>query len=100
MNNIVTLEDAKKHLNVDFDDDNGYISTLIEVATERIESHLDIKFDDVFDDTDSIPKSIKHAILLLIGELYKNRELTTENSVNELPFTINYLLTNYKNYSY
>ena len=96
MNNIVSLDEAKKHLNVSFDDDNEYISTLICVASERIESHIDKKFEEF----EVIPMSIKHAVLLLVGELYKNRELTTESSVNELPFTIDYLLTNYKNYSY
>ena len=96
MNNIVSLDEAKKHLNVGFDDDNEYISTLIAVASERIESHIDRKFEEF----EVIPMSIKHAVLLLVGELYNNRELTTENSVNELPFTIDYLLTNYKNYSY
>lgn len=96
MNNIISLDEAKKHLNVSFDDDNEYISVLIAVASERIESHIDKKFEEF----EEIPMSIKHAVLLLVGELYKNRELTTESSVNELPFTINYLLTNYKNYSY
>lgn len=96
MNNIVSLDEAKKHLNVGFEEDDEYISTLICVASERIESHIDKKFEEF----NEIPKSIKHAVLLLVGELYKNRELTSESSVNELPFTIDYLLTNYKNYSY
>lgn len=96
MNNILSLNEAKKHLNVGFEEDDEYISTLICVASERIESHIDKKFEEF----NEIPKSIKHAVLLLVGELYKNRELTSESSVNELPFTIDYLLTNYKNYSY
>ena len=46
MNNIVSLDEAKKHLNVGFEEDDEYISTLICVASERIESHIDKKFEE------------------------------------------------------
>jgi hypothetical protein len=36
----VTLAEAKRHVRVDFDEDNDYITALIEVATADVEQHL------------------------------------------------------------
>lgn len=100
--NIVTLAEAKKHLNLDdyIVDDDDYITMLIDVATERVETHLDIKFDDVFNDLVDVPKSIKHGILLVVGEMYRHRELTTTESEINHTYSLDWLLANYKNYSY
>lgn len=44
----------------------------------------------------NIPKSIKHAMLLLIGHLYENREDTIAKKLENIPIGINSLLANYK----
>lgn len=43
-----------------------------------------------------IPASIKQAMLLLIGHLYENREMTTKQALSEIPMGINSLLSTYK----
>jgi len=43
-----------------------------------------------------IPKSIKQAMLLLIGHLYENREETISRTLEKIPLGIQSLLANYK----
>ena len=46
-----------------------------------------------------IPPAVKAAMLLLVGNLYANREPVSYASVNKVPYTFDYLLSLYKNYS-
>lgn len=45
-----------------------------------------------------LPASIIHAVLLLIGNLYNNREPVSYGTVVKVPYTLDYLLAPYKNY--
>ena len=85
----VKLEEAKKHLLLDdsFKDDDLYILGLIDVAE-----------DAVAVDGEFTPPAVIHAILLLIGNLYANREPVSYSSVNKVPYTFDYLISLYKNY--
>ena len=44
--NLITLAEAKKHLNVDddFTDDDGYIALLIDAMTDKVESETESRF--------------------------------------------------------
>lgn len=44
----------------------------------------------------NLPESIKQAILLVAGDLYENREATSEKRVYELPFSVKALLMPYR----
>lgn len=46
----------------------------------------------------SCPAMIKQAILLMVGELYKNREESSEANLKSVPFGINALLSPYRFY--
>lgn len=76
---MVTLEEVKTHLNIDADytSDDTYLNWLIDVASESILNQLDWADAEV-----EYPKSVNHAILIRVAELYNNREETTSNSVN------------------
>ncbi|WP_256467859.1 head-tail connector protein [Bradyrhizobium sp. 18] len=177
---LVSLEEAKAHLRVDFDDDDDYIESLVETVTNTLDgpggwlgralitqtlewrgdefgtcdirlpyppiaSIVSVKYDD--DDgaeqtvssgdyrlvgqpslprialaygsswpstrsqsesvrirytagygtaVDSVPAPIRQAVLLMIAELYENRELTTDRSRAELPFSAMALLSTYR----
>jgi hypothetical protein len=45
-----------------------------------------------------LPPAIQHAILLMVGNLYNNREPVSYNTVVTVPYTLEYLLGLYKNY--
>ncbi len=60
------------------------------------EKDIVIRFVAGYGAASAVPNPIKHAILLLIGELYENREMSIiGTSVNSLPFTIKNLLSPY-----
>ena len=99
--NYLNLDILKKHLNVDsyFHEDDEYISSLGDVAEEMVATHLDNKLDIITADNDGhLPMPIKHAMLLLVGNLYQNREGIAFTTVNDIPHSYDYLLAQYKNY--
>jgi uncharacterized phiE125 gp8 family phage protein len=49
---------------------------------------------------DNVPQELKHAILLLVGHLYKHRELTETQSLSDVPWTVDQLITPYRNWSF
>ncbi len=97
----ITLNQAKAHLLVDedFTGDDVYITNLITVAQDSIAQHLDIALDELEDGNGQLPPSIVHAMLLMIGNLYANREPVSYSSVAEVPYTYKYLIGLYKHYS-
>lgn len=95
------LMTVKKHLLVDdsFKDDDQYISRLIEVAENAVEVNLDIALYELEDRQGNLPSPIIHAMLLMIGTLYNNRESVIVGvTPAELPLGYNYLIGLYKNW--
>lgn len=96
----ITLEEAKKHLLVDpdFNEDNEYIQALINTAEEAVSLNINTKLTAIADGGE-LPSSVKSAVLLLIGNLYANREPVAYTAVNKVPYTFDYLIALNKNYS-
>lgn len=99
----VTLALAKQHLNVEsgYTADDAYITHLIEVAEMTVERHIDYLLEDYIEgEGDELPKPLQHAILLYVGDLYMSREANAYGvNVSEVPFSYDYLLSLYKDYS-
>lgn len=92
----ITIEEVKQHLRIDSDytfDDN-YIDSLISVAQTVISN--DIQRD--LSTYDEIPTPLKHAMLLLIGDYYNNREDSNDLKMNTIPNGIKRLIAPYINY--
>ena len=86
---MISLEQAKQHLRVDFADDDALIELYIGAATEQIERHIQRKVIDHEDqrqgpDDLMVNDALKAAALLFVGNLYENREATTDKT-GELP---------------
>ena len=101
--NYLTLQEIKKHLNIDndFTDDDSYIESLGEVAEEIVKQH--VRKDLFMITTESgnkLPAPIKQAMLLLIGNYYANRESVTYAAAKELPQAYEYLLSPYVSYGF
>ena len=95
------LYQVKKHLNIDedFHDDDEYLVTLIEVAQATVEKHIDNNLEEIASANDGeLPSPLCHAMLLLIADLYANRETVAYTSISKLPLSYDYLLALYKNY--
>lgn len=99
--NYLTLAQIKKHLNIDtqFTDDDEYIESLGEVAEEIVSQHLRQDLSVIASGyNDNLPKPIVHAMLLLVGNFYANRETVAFASAYELPLSYEYLLSPYVGY--
>lgn len=110
---IVTLAEAKKHLNIEsyFTDDDSYITSLIEVAFYSIKNRCnnttwvdtsgstDKQFADDGVNGTTIPFVIKQAILLLVGNLYSNREPVAFSQPVIIPYSLEFLISPYINYN-
>lgn len=95
----ITIEQAKKHLNIDdeFILDDLYILDLISVAEDAISGHLNIALDEL-EAGGQLPPAIIHAMLLMIGNLYANREPISYGIMAKVPLSYEYLLGLYKKY--
>ena len=95
----VTVEELKKHLNIDFDDDNAYLVELAKVAQDMIATFLNRKLADMTDKDGCLPPAVRHALKLQVGNLYANRESVTYGAAGNIPFTLQAILRPLKNYS-
>ena len=91
----------KKHLNIDsgFTADDDYLLFLDQVAQGTIEAHIDLTYDELTQKYGEVPLPILQAELLYVGNLYNSRESITFATANEIPFTYDYLLALFKDYS-
>lgn len=95
------LNEIKQHLNIDeyFIADDSYVTSLGDVAEAVVEKHIDNSLDMLCDSEGVLPAPLRHAMLLLIGNFYANRESVTMLNAKELPLSYNYLLDLFKNYN-
>lgn len=96
------LERIKKHLNLDtyFTEDDKYILYLAQVAEEVVQRHIDANLKDIAAKEGGIlPPPLLHAMLLFIGDMYASRESVSYANAVEIPFSYEYLLSLYKDYS-
>lgn len=95
----INLQITKQHLNIDdsYTNDDQYISELIDVAEEVVMKAINEETLQLGADG-SVPKSLLHAALLLIGNYYANREAVAFANVNKVPLAFEYLINLYKKY--
>ena len=92
----------KKHLNIDesWVEDDEYIKALCLAAEQAVENHLQRPLSEIVDEHGRLPAAVKHAILLLVGHFYSNRESVSFASASEIPLAYQYLLQPYKSYAF
>lgn len=101
----LTIEELKKHLNVDHSEDDAYIKELIEVAEDSVSEYLQAPLSEFCESHadgkcphEVLKPSIRHAIRLLVGTWYANRESVTFGNAQSLPHSVSYLLTPLRKY--
>lgn len=98
--NTLTLNLIKQHLNIDqdFTADDEYLTSLGEVAEEMVLKHLDYNnINEIVVKFNGFPVPIRHAMLLLVGNFYMNRESVSTVTMTSIPHSYEYLLAVYKN---
>lgn len=73
---IVTVEDAKAHMNVTIEDDDALIGAKIDAAEAWIGKFIGSPLDDATAFPDGTPEPLKEAVRQLTAHLYENREAT------------------------
>lgn len=82
---MLTIDDLKKHLNIDHNEDDAYIEELILVAKDAVETYINKPLSDCTDAEGNLKPAIRHACRLLVGTWYANRESVVFASPAELP---------------
>lgn len=93
-----TLSEIKQHLNIDeaFKDDDQLLLLYIQTAEEAVQRDLDRPLHRLVDPVSGyLPFPIKAATLMLVANLYANRENVNVVKLTENP-TYRYLLTPYR----
>ncbi len=101
MANYLTLSTVKQHLIVDasFTDDDAYIGGLMNVAEAVVERDIDVPLATLVDGAGNLPAPITQAMLLVVGNLYANREPVAIGTITaSIPYTFDYLKGLYKNH--
>lgn len=97
----IPLDVAKKHLNIeeDFHDDDEYIVSLVDAAEQAVRVHVNDDYEVLAEKNGGcLPTPILQATLLMVGNLYQNREIVGSKTV-ALPFNYQYLIDLYRNYN-
>lgn len=92
---MVNIEELKKHLNIEFDDDNDYLSLLEMAAVRTLKNYCQSDFSTLEDDDLNV---IVHCVKILVANLYANRESIAYSSIVEVPYSFEYLLQPYVRY--
>ena len=93
------LQQVKQHLIIDHNDDNQYLADLITVAEDVVRRDLNVYSPKELEDCGGmLPASVLHAMLLLVGTFYANRETVTYGNVHVVPHSYEYLIALARNY--
>lgn len=95
---MLTIDDIKKHLNIDHDEDDAYLDELISVAEDAVESYLNKPLAECVDSAGNLKPAVRHACRLLIGTWYANRESVVFSSPSLLPDGVAALLMPLRNF--
>ncbi len=95
------LNFLKKHLNIDqeYTGDDLLLEFYRTAAIKIVEQHLNKPLAQVKAENNGIfPKPLELAMMLIIGDMYQNREGTSSTSMSALPHSYDYIMDLYKCY--
>lgn len=90
---MITLQDAKLHLRVDHNEEDALIGWMLDAAIEGAANYLNVEVGDL--DDPLLPAPVKAAVLLVVGDLYANREAVGTQPYSQNP-TYERLLNPYR----
>lgn len=90
----ITLDELKQHLNIerDYHGDDSYLQSLIDAAKVVVQKHI----CDSIDGKSEGQLPLAHAVKLLVGTWYMNRE--SLSNLQKGNHSYEYILSLYKNY--
>ena len=97
---LLTLEEVKTHCRIDqhYHEEDNYLYDLIEVAEHDVAQRIRYKsIEEAFPDG-SMPPNVRHAIKIVVANLYENRESISAATLSKVPETLDALLGPYVRY--
>lgn len=91
---VLTLQEIKDHLKIDGDEQNAELKRLYDAAEDYVLMYLGqtaLPWD-----SNPCPASVKHALLLVIGDLNENREAAVTGTIHTDNPTVDRLLSFYR----
>lgn len=91
----ITIDELKRHLNIerDYHGEDSYLQSLIDAAQVVVQKHI----CDSIDGKSEGQLPLAHAVKLLVGTWYMNRE--SLSNLQKGNHSYDYILSLYKNYS-
>lgn len=85
----ISLSTVKSHLNLDqdFTEDDILLLNYINIATNAVEANINGGIEE-FNDKDcstDMPSRVEGMVLLLVAEMYNNREMQTAGTLKQSP---------------
>ena len=65
---VVSVDEVKKHLRIQHDDENSYLESLVAQAQAAAEDFCRVTFDI------NAPETIRLAVMLMVSHFYENRD--------------------------
>ena len=94
----IDLQTLKEHLKIDVDIEDNYLVTLIEAAEDAVKNHIGVDLGYYVARDGGLPPALEQAVLLMVANLYNNRESIAYTSVYSIPMSLDYLLAQFKKY--
>lgn len=80
---MITLKELKEHLQIEgVASEDAYLLELLSVAVAVVERSANVERGEL---TQNEIKIFRQAVLLLVGDYYKNREDTTDLNIKAIP---------------
>lgn len=91
---MIELSDIKRHLNVDFDEDDLLIESMIKAVEASMEHTIGASLSELMKDG-KLPDDLLHVSRIMVAKLYEYREGNTYGKVQDVSFTLSHLLAPY-----
>ena len=93
---IVSVEEAKTHLRIEHDEEDGYIENLIRQAQAAAEDYCRVRFEPTDDEGEPIetdaPEPVRLAVLLMTSFYYENRDIPDMTTYKSMRMAFEHLL--------
>ena len=94
----LTIEQLKKYLYIDFEEDDITLGDMIGAAQQTVSNYLGVPLYTLEDEYGMIPTPLLQAIKILSANMYVNRESVAFGQPHKIPYSLEYLIQPYKNY--
>lgn len=90
---IVTIQEVKEALRIDYDDEDTYLNLCIKAAQSHLEDALDDFDNKILDD--KFKNKAKIVVLMTIQNLFDNRVFSTDISSSTTNEKVKYILSSF-----